>query len=226
MSHRGGDKNSPALMKALNVIGSDVNNFECPWCGCNDRDRHLLLYIEALGLASRFSDANVLHVAPEKTLRSFVLDQQPNMYLAIDLARKPFVSAQMNVENLALAPQSVNIVIANHVLEHIDNLKSALSEFFRVLKPGGLAILQTPYSSILRSTFCDPGITADAARLEAYGQEDHVRLFGADVFDLVEHAGFTSKVVEHKQVLAHIDPKRSGINPREPLFLFEKPNSS
>lgn len=210
-------------MKALRVIGSDVNNFECPWCGCNDRERHLLLYIEALNLGKRLEAAKVLHVAPEKTLRKFILDQQPSAYLAADLARKPFINSQMNVENLAVPSNAIDVVIANHVLEHIENLDAALSEFFRVLKPGGVAILQTPYSETLCSTFSDPGINNDEGRLEAYGQEDHLRLFGRDVFNRITEAGFLSRVLRHEEALAHVDSKRWGINPREPLFLFEKP---
>lgn len=75
-----------------------------------------------------------------------------------------------------------DLVVANHVLEHVAADRAAVSEVARVLAPGGHAVLQTPYSSVLRATFEDPGVSSPVARLQLYGQEDHLRLFGLDIF--------------------------------------------
>src|SRR5690606_34800846 len=83
---------------------------------------------------------------------------------------------------------SFDMIIANHVLEHVRNDRQALDEIVRVLRPGGVAILQTPYSAVLHSTWEDAGISTDNARLQAFGQEDHVRLFGKDIFQRIEAA--------------------------------------
>jgi SAM-dependent methyltransferase len=108
------------------------------------------------------------------------------------------------------------------VLEHVDDDARALAEIRRVLKPGGMAILQTPYSRKLHRTWSDPGIDTPQARLQAYGQEDHVRLFGRDIFERVVAAGFESCVRQHADLLRDIDPATFGINPVEPFFLFRK----
>jgi len=97
-----------------------------------------------------------------------------------------------------------------------------LSEIHRVLKPGGMAILQTPYSSRLHRTWQDAGIDTPEARLQAYGQEDHVRLFGRDIFDRIVAAGFRSDVRLHSELLADVDPDIAGVNAAEPFFLFRK----
>ncbi|MEM1404157.1 MAG: class I SAM-dependent methyltransferase [Pseudomonadota bacterium] len=209
-------------MAALHVVGSDPNVIECPWCGCTDRDRHLRLYLKALKLEARFSAANVLHFAPERSISKFIRSQSPSLYVTVDISDNRPVELRTNMENIAIASETVDIVIANHVLEHIENLDAGLAELHRVLKPGGLAILQTPYSDRLEDTFEDAGICDELARHHAYGQSDHVRLFGRNIFSIICAAGFASKVSEHDDALGDVNPDQWGVNAREPLMLFEK----
>src|SRR6266516_2861780 len=49
LPYRGGWKDVPPLIKALDVIGSDVENHSCPRCGAHDRERHLLMYFDRAG---------------------------------------------------------------------------------------------------------------------------------------------------------------------------------
>ena len=122
-----------------------------------------------------------------------------------------------------LASSSIDLVIANHVLEHVADDGKALSELFRILAPGGYAVLQTPYSRKLHTTWSDPGINTGQARLHAHGQEDHVRLFGRDIFQRITAAGFQSQVRRHEELLPDVDPREVGVNPAEPFFLLRKP---
>lgn len=80
---------------------------------------------------------------------------------------------------------------------------------------------QDIYSDLLHTTFADAGIEGDSLRREVYGQEDHVRLYGRDIFDRFASAGFQSLVVTHQQVLSDIAPEIYGVSADEPLFLFE-----
>ena len=111
------------------------------------------------------------------------------------------------------------------MLEHVDDDLLALSELRRVLKVGGYAILQTPFSNKLTRTFSDPGIDSNYARFQAYGQEDHVRLYGRDIIARIESAGLKSRVATHDEVLADIDPLKFGVNDKEPFLLFERADS-
>jgi SAM-dependent methyltransferase len=113
-------------------------------------------------------------------------------------------------------------VIANHVLEHVSDDRQALGEISRVLKPGGFAILQTPFSAKLHQTWEDKGVDTEEARFEAYGQEDHLRLYGRDVFQRICEAGFESCVVDHQTILTDKDPGVFGVNLLEPFFLFRR----
>jgi hypothetical protein len=108
------------------------------------------------------------------------------------------------------------------VLEHVGNDRTALTEIHQVLKPGAYAILQTPYSAKLHHTWSDPGIDTDIARLQAYGQEDHVRLFGRDIFERFTATGLKSCVSTHSQLLQEYDAQRYWVNAQEPFFLFQR----
>ena len=82
--------------------------------------------------------------------------------------------------------------------------------------------MQTPYASVLECTFSDPGIDTDELRRSFYGQNDHVRLYGRDMFARMERAGFTVTIRAHRDVLAEYDPQYHGVNEREGLILVAK----
>ena len=148
----------------------------------------------------------------------------PKRYVKGDLnPTRPGVE-QMDVTRLPMKEKSFDFVICNHVLEHVHDDMKALGELFRVLKPGGDAILQTPYAPKLQQTReHDAAIASEADYLEFYGQEDHVRLYGMDLLDRIFEAGFDLRLQKHSAVLAHIDCERAGVNPEEPLFVAHKP---
>jgi SAM-dependent methyltransferase len=213
---------SPA-MRQLQLNGSDVDHFECPRCGANDRLRHLVLYLDATSLMSRVSGGRVLHFAPEKKLTERIVAARPTTYIRADIAPGSAEIVRVDMTAMQFADDSFDLLIANHVLEHVADLAAALREVARVLVPGGLAILQTPYSRVLHRMFEDPGVQAEDARLELYGQEDHVRLFGSDIAEHIAHlSGMTPCVSTHDELLGHVDFHRHGVNPHEPFLLFRK----
>jgi SAM-dependent methyltransferase len=213
----------PPLIQSLEVIGSDTRRFSCPVCLAHDRERHLLLFLRACGLLERLPALRVLHMAPEAGLARIIAAARPARYVKGDLFPQAADVQKMDLQALPFAAESFDLVIANHVLEHVADDVQAVAEIGRVLVPGGHAILQTPYSPLLMATLEDKGIATPQARLQAYGQEDHVRLHGRDVFRRFASAGLVDRSVTHQQVLRGVDSARHGVNPREPLFLFEKP---
>lgn len=223
LPYRLGHMSTPQLMRALEMIGSNPDIFECPWCGCHDRERHLYLYMSAVGLLPDLSGKRVLHFAPERHLSSVIHNAKPQGYIKCDLFPQAEDVQRVNMLEIPFEEGGFDLVIANHVLEHVSDDLQGLSEIFRVLKPGGLAILQTPYSPVLHQTWSDSGIATDAARLQAFGQEDHVRLFGLDIFERFARCGLVSCVATHDELLANQDPVRLGLNKSEPFFLFRKP---
>ncbi len=205
------------------MVDSDVMNFTCPNCGAHDRERHLILYMRRSGLLEGIRGKAILHFAPEQHLPRLVRDHATADYVLADLFPNAPGVQRADMLRMPFSDSSFDMLIANHVLEHVPDASKALAEVFRVLKPAGKAILQTPYSRMLRHTWEDAGIDSPQARLQAYGQEDHVRLFGQDIFERIAAAGFESEVRQHTDLLGDVDPIRLGINPAEPFFLFSKP---
>lgn len=223
MPFRSGSKSVAPLMDALEVVGSDVDHHECPRCGANDRERHLLLYLRASGLMARMDNLRILHFAPERGLRKRIAAQGPLAYTCCDLYPASDDILRVDIQQMPFDDGSFDLVMANHVLEHVSDDQLAVKEIHRVLAPGGCAILQTPYSPVLQQTWCDRGIGTDLARFQAYGQEDHVRLFGRDIFDRIASSGLLPRVATHDALLHGMDCREAGVNPREPFFLFVKP---
>ena len=223
LPYRGGWADVPPLIRQLGVVGSDVENYECPACGCHDRERHLLMYLKASGLLPMMTGAKILHLAPEQHLQRFVRGALPAEYIQGDLYPDRPDIERIDLQEVPYQANYFDFVLANHVLEHVQDHLQSLREIFRVLRPDGHAILQTPYSSILTHLFEDIGIQSNEARLQAYGQEDHRRMYGIDIVKIFESVGFISLTSNHLQLLPDIDPIRFGVNPKEPLLLFKKP---
>lgn len=209
-------------MRALDVVGSDLDWYLCPACGSNDRERHLDFYFCRLGLFDKIKGKDVIHFAPEPKLRELIAQAGPARHVLADLFPAAPGIEKIDMLRIPYPAGSFDCVIANHVLEHVADDLRALAELHRVLRSGGFAILQTPYSKVLGKTICDPGAVTPEARLQLYGQEDHVRLYGRDIFARIAAAGFIDRVAQHDDVLPEIDPVRCGVNRHEPLFLFER----
>jgi len=163
------------------IIGGGKRKVNCPNCCSSDRDRLLKLFFEEIP-----PSGNILHVAPEKAL-SRILKNQPNIHLSqIDkkVGWYKFIYGK-NVKNgdltkLPFKNEQFDWVIANHVLEHIENENLALQEIYRVLKPEGKAIIQIPFSAKIHSTI-EAKPEWNASEKETFlGQKDHVRLYGLD----------------------------------------------
>ncbi len=222
MPHGRGAGGAPKLMAALGTVGSDVEHFECPHCGAHDRERHLLMYLETSGTLEAMRGKAVLHFAPEKRLSRLIAQTEPARYVRCDLYPSDPSIEPVDMLDMPFDDETFDFLIANHVLEHVDDDGLALREIHRVLKPGGQAVVQTPYSTKLHRTWQDAGIDTAAARLQAHGQEDHVRLYGMDIFERICGAGFISLVQRHADILGGVDAAKFGVNAKEPFMHFLK----
>ncbi len=212
----------PPLIRALDIVGSDPDRFSCPACFSHDRERHLWLYLQASGLLETIAGSTILHFAPEQHLAARLAAHQPIRYLKADLYPTAADIQPVDLLHMPFADASFNLVLANHVLEHVADDLQGLRELHRVLAPQGWAILQTPYAASLHHTWEDPGIRSPQQRLLAYGQEDHVRLYGQDIFQRIAAIGFEPHIRTHAQLLPQQAPQRYGVNAAEPFMLFRR----
>lgn len=177
------------ILTQKNVIGGGYRqNAVCPICGSFDRER--LLYLYLLFKTNIFQkQTKLLHIAPEISLSSILKKKNNIDYLTADLHSKGAM-VQMDVTEIQYPDSTFDAVICNHVLEHIIDDRKAMSELFRILKPGGWGILQVPLSLSLEKTYEDYSISTPSEREQAFGQCDHVRIYAKDYYDRLEEAGF------------------------------------
>jgi predicted SAM-dependent methyltransferase len=139
------------------------------------------------------SALKVLHFAPEQAFYKVFRNQKNIQYTTTDLF-SPLADVKADICNLPFKDNSYDLIFCNHVLEHIPDDTKAMQELFRVLKPGGMAILQIPQDLKREATFADDSITDQKERAAIFGQYDHVRIYGRDYFDKLRSIGF--KVIE------------------------------
>jgi hypothetical protein len=214
--------NNREFMQQIESVGSTLHNHLCPHCYCNDRERHVWLFMDRANILNGISQKRILHIAPEAGIERKIRALHPREYVGGDLVPKTPEHRKINVEQLDFRDGSFDLIICNHVLEHVDRPDTALSEFSRCLAPNGHLIAQTPYSPILKGTFELSVAPSEAFATRYFGQSDHVRLFGADIAERFRAVGLNGDLYPHTTVLGDIDPDTWGCNGREPFFLFSK----
>ena len=168
------------------------SNSKCPGCSSLERHRLLWLYLKSEQniLTSKI---NLLNISPDYATQTKLKSLSNINYTSIDL-KSPLAMYNEDLTNLSFKDNSFDAILCYHVLEHIEDDLKAIFELYRILKPGGWAILQSPIDIEREKTYEDLTITTLAERKKAFGQEDHVRIYGRDYFLRLKKAGF--KVTE------------------------------
>ena len=134
----------------------------------------------------------VLHFAPEHCLTRWFARQGVDVTTA-DLFGP--ADLRLDLTNIDLPDGSYDVIVCNHVLEHVSDYRRALSELRRVLRPGGLLIISFPIDPRYETVYEDPTVVNKRGRIEHFGQIDHLRVFGTDSPRMLEDAGFRVDVV-------------------------------
>lgn len=164
-------------------------------------ERHRLLWLYLKRETDFFSaPAKVLHFAPEQAFYKRFRKMKNLDYITTDL-NSPLADVKADICALPFESNTYDIILCNHVLEHIPDDNKAMQELYRVLKPGGMAILQIPQDLKREKTFEDDSITDRRKRAEIFGQYDHVRIYGRDYFDKLRAIGFKVKEVDYTLTL-------------------------
>ena len=175
----------------------------CPNCG--SQVRHRLLVAALDGRSSRpgwteadvFSGRSLLHFAPERQLRDR-LRHAASRYVTADFGRGD-CDLRLDISRMPeVADASFERVVVCDVLEHVPDDRAAFREIFRVLAPGGLAVLTVPQQDPPAETDEDPAVTAEAEREKRFGQKDHVRMYGDDFAVRLQEAGFSVETLTVK----------------------------
>ena len=215
---------APILREVQIIGGGGRANALCPRCGSLDRERLLYLFIQErtalLHRAQVWEPWRVLHVAPARRLRH-VLRHAPGLveYVATNCLG---AGEDLDITGTPYPDQSFDVIICNHVLEHIEDDGKAMRELCRVLKRDGWAILQVPYSATLTHTLEDPTLTTPEERYRAFGQRDHVRIYAlTDYVQRLERAGFEVDLYDLQAQLGD-EAMKYGLNPDERIVFCHR----
>lgn len=196
-------------------------NARCPGCSSLERHRLLWLYLTRdTDLLTR--PQRVLHLAPEHFLRPFLRSTHQDKYVYGDIADPEH---RLDVTDVDFPDNSFDVIICSHVFEHVPDDKLAMAEMFRVLAPGGWAILDAPVKQGLDTTDEDLSVTSPKERRRRYGQWDHVRWYGRDYPDRLRAAGFTVELDPGQ--ISDADLTRLGLRTsHDHIYLCRKDRSS
>lgn len=165
-------------------------------------ERHRLLWLYLKNETNFFTKKlKVLHFAPEQAFYNRFKDLSNLEYITTDL-NSPLAEVKADICDLPFKDNTFDVILCNHVLEHIPDDTTAMQELYRVLKKGGWGIFQIPQDLSREKTFEDNSITDKTERAKIFGQYDHVRIYGRDYFDKLRSVGFQVEEVDYTAQLS------------------------
>jgi predicted SAM-dependent methyltransferase len=157
----------------------------------------------------------MLHVAPESGFQQPLQQALGDGYVSADFARSD-VKVKVDITDMQFADNSFDVICCSHVLEHVSDDRKAMREFRRVLKPEGWALIMVPIFAEV--SFEDPAVVDPAERLRLYGQEDHVRAYGADFVNRLRESGLHVDVFDPPDLYSVSEIKRMGLGQAGTIF--------
>ena len=213
------------IIRELNIKSAGTRSQAiCPHCLSKDRERTLLFFLERMTGFFEDNNKKVLHMAPEALLSKTIKEFLPeNDYYDADL-NPEHATHKVDVTAIPFKDKTFDVVICNHVLEHIPDDLLAMGELRRVLKDDGFAILQVPISFTIAQTIEDFSITDPSGREAAFGQVDHVRVYGRDYVTRLSRSGWNVRMYFALDFLSLEEIERYSLIEDEPVFYCEKEN--
>jgi len=186
-------------------------------------ERHRLLWLYLKESTKFFTDQlKVLHIAPEYCFIKRFENLTNIDYVTADLI-SPWAKVKLDVQDMPFTDSSFDVVLCNHVLEHVPNDQKSMRELYRVMKPGGFGIFQVPIDTSLSKTYEDSNITSPEMREKHFGQRDHLRLYGKDYPDKLRDAGFIVTEDDFVKTIPEEMTKRYALPLNEVVYLCVKP---
>ncbi|HEX6432424.1 MAG TPA: methyltransferase domain-containing protein [Niastella sp.] len=214
------DERDRTALTKHQVIAGYGEQVYCPGCMSTSRERLMIaLFSTRIALTGK----KILHLSPEPNVFRFLKQQahlitadlMPGFYQKID-PKIQFADAT----RLPFADNSFEMVIGNHIMEHIPDDRLAMREIYRVLQPGGIAVLQVPFSEIIPNTLEEPNIHDPKRQSALFGQKDHVRIYALnDYLHRLQEAGFQVQYLSYDSLS---DFYQYAIQPQEGFILITK----
>ena len=200
------------------------DNALCP--NCLSLERHRLLWLWLQRESDLFeSRPRLLHVAPEVCLmrhlrRTYAGGGNREDYVTADL-ESPLADLHFDIQQIPLADESFDVIFCNHIMEHVEDDRRAMSELYRVMRRGGWGVILSPVELTRATTFEDDSITDEAERTRIFGQYDHRRVYGRDYADRLREVGFEVEDLDYAASLTPDERARFAL-PVDHLYVVRK----
>jgi SAM-dependent methyltransferase len=193
---------------------------KCPACFSLERHRMIWLFLQRKTNLFDGAPKGMLHIAPEIALGRRLRRVPGLEYLSGDLD-SPEAMMKVDITDLPFEDGHFEVIYCSHVLEHVPDDITAMQEFYRVMLPGGWAILQVPITAEI--TFEDLSVTDPAERLRLFGQHNHVRRYGLDYMDRLKSVGFSVDLVPVTAFATQAEIRRMRVFGQQGVFYCRKP---
>ncbi len=194
---------------------------QCPHCRCLERHRTLYMYFENHDLFTK-ENMTLLHFAPEKAFLDQFSAKKNIDYWPVDInPDMPGIRRTADITDIPFEDESMDVIICNHVMEHIPDEHKALSEMYRVLKKGGVAVINVPLDESRGQTFENPEYNTPELRLKYFGQHDHVRIYGRDYAERLGKV-FKVEIAKPNEKLTEKQLSDCGVWSGDTLYLCRK----
>ena len=229
------------LANSLSAVGLLKPRRECEFCGWTGYKFSALYYVdcyhdEAFCPACRLLDRyrTLLHFARNSEWGRQIKQRQPRVLdiapteVSAEMLRREFGAREVigfdisnpwatvigDLQRMDFESGSFDLIVCYEVLDYIPRDDLALAEMFRVLKPGGSALVQVGFDTQLEKTV-------------EYSQPDpddslHIRRYGMDLFEKIRAAGFDYELVEKAGRANEADRVRFGLD-ASPFILLSRP---
>jgi SAM-dependent methyltransferase len=193
-------------------------NARCPVCESLERHRLLWAVIDQLQNKETLkTNGRLLHIAPERCLAKNLAKNYE--YVSVDMYSSE-VNVKVDITALCFSDECFDSIICNHVLEHVQDDRKALSELFRVLKHGGWGSIQVPVKG--EKTLEDPLVVDPLERERHFGQSDHVRQYGEDFKVRLQAAGFEVLEIKKEELFDPLELQRLSVLCEKGVMLVRK----
>jgi SAM-dependent methyltransferase len=213
---------SEPVLREKRVVGAGYRDHSrCPKCDSYDRERHLYLYLKHRTRVF-VEPTRLLHFAPEKNLER-VLRGLPRLDYVTGDIDPALADLEVDITRMPFEDHAFDVILCGHILQDVPEDRRGIAEMYRVLRPGGWAIVQVPVSQVLEETFEDPTITSHEGRARAYGGMYFVRMYGKDFERRLAEPGFVVRRESYAREIGEAQARRFGLLLDEELYIATKP---
>lgn len=165
----------------------------CPKCGALGRTRRLYILLNKSFL---IKGHQILDFSPSRSLYRKLKSKKEINYYPTDFENEFLADYHFDITNIEIEDNFFDVITCYHILEHIEDDHNAIEELYRVLKPRGKLLVQTPFKD--GDIYENPLITSKADRLKHFGQEDHVRVYSPQgLAKRLSRSGFSVKIEKY-----------------------------